>query len=187
MGYTNWFFLARCTFYRDLIKHLWFFWWFEVVNLQRDSVLDLKMTSYLTWESPLLQLWLETVWYLFNNGSSQPNQLAVVPKGTKLDCQSWAWWANLFLLLHVTVFVFSGTFRNRGKTIWSSFKKIWIVKLMWMNYAASRSDRAEREQASWVVWFTAEKAEYQVWLQIQHRPDNPPLLRIWLSALFILS
>lgn len=150
------------------------------------------MTSYLMWESPLLQLWLEIVWCLFNNGSSHSNQLAVVPKGTKLDCQSWAWWANLFLLLHVTVFVFSGTFRNRGKTIWSSFKKIWIVKklmvtLMWLNYAASHPDRAETEQASWVAWFTAEKAEFEVWLQIQHLPDNPSLLRLWLSALFILS
>ena len=158
-----------------------------------------KETQPQTWRWP--PIWREgllycsclgIVWYLFSNGSSPSNQLAVEPKRTKLGCQSWAWWANLFLLLHVTVSVFSGTFRNWGKTIWSSFKKIWIVKeltvkLMWMNCAASRPDRAEREQASWIVWFTAEKAECQVWLQTQHRPDNPSLLRIWLSALFILS
>lgn len=57
--YTNWIFLARCTFYRDFIK-TWFLGWFGIVTPQRDSknltladdlLFDVKIsfTTTLTW------------------------------------------------------------------------------------------------------------------------------------------
>lgn len=129
----------ECTFHRDLIKTSVIFLVVWSSKSPRDSILDLDdllSDVRISFTAGLARI----VWGIFSTmDPSHSNQLAVLPKGTKLDCQSWAWWSSTLSSSSSPYFLFFKVLsETEARPHLKLIKKIWIVKelmvkLMWMN------------------------------------------------------
>ena len=166
-----------------------------VVILQRDSKSLRREGDLLLNVSPLSQPCLAIFQRPFNNGCSHSHESAVVPQWQSRIVKA-GLERHTFSFFFI-IFVFPGTFRNRGKAIQSSFLKTrmlrqLLVKLRSLAYVfgwtvSSRSDGADRKRARWVAEDSLAPGRGGSSPGGCWKSNNPARLRISLLTLFRLS